>query len=77
MFVGKLEWVNTDQTEEKPYSWNNFAVSSNQYDKASRCTFALFSNNLPQGFGQEGKWSKAHDEHKIRIFRNIELFANY
>ena len=43
----QLEWVNTDQNEKKPYKYNFWAVDSNQFDENSRCTFALFSKNLP------------------------------
>jgi hypothetical protein len=51
-----LEWVSS--TTYKPnYEFTNFGVDSTQHD-SQRCTFALFSNNLPQDFGHEGKWYK-------------------
>ena len=56
--AGQLEWVNTDQDDVKPYNFDYWAVDGNLYDRESRCTFALFSNNLPAGFGTQGKWSK-------------------
>ena len=28
------------------------------HDSSRRCTFSLFSNNLPLDYGHEGKWYK-------------------
>ena len=52
-----LEWVSTT-TRDKPYNFKYWSVDGEKYDESRRCTFALFSNNLPAGFGQEGKWAK-------------------
>lgn len=68
---GQLEWVNTDQNTNKNYNYDFFAVDGNQYDQSSRCTFALFSNNLPDGFGDEGKWSKAHCQNRYSFVCKI------
>jgi len=35
-----------------------FGIDEDQFDTSRRCTYALFSNNLPGDFGQEGKWYK-------------------
>ena len=54
---GQLEWVST--TEYKPeYKFQNFGVDADQHDSTRRCTFSLFSNNLPADYGHEGKWYK-------------------
>ena len=45
---GRLEWVSTHEGEEIPYSYNNFGVDADLHDASRRCTFSLFSNNLPQ-----------------------------
>ena len=45
---GRLEWVSTHEGEEIPYSYNNFGVDADMHDASRRCTFSLFSNNLPQ-----------------------------
>ena len=55
---GRLEWVSTHEGEEIAYSYNNFGVDADMHDASRRCTFSLFSNNLPQDYGHEGKWYK-------------------
>ena len=53
----QLEWVST--TSYKPeYKYSNFGTDANVQHDSQRCTFALFSNNLPGDYGHEGKWYK-------------------
>ena len=53
--AGQLEWANTHD-DERTTKFKNFG--SNDMDPSRRCTMALFSNNLPQDYGHEGKWYK-------------------
>ena len=40
-------------------TYRNFGTGEDIQHQDQRCTFALFSNNLPgENFGQEGKWYK-------------------
>ena len=55
--AGKLEWVSTSDYQPE-YKFNNFGVDADMHDKSRRCTFSLFSNNLPLDYGHEGKWYK-------------------
>ena len=54
---GQLEWVSTSGYKPE-YKYNNFGVDADLHDSSRRCTFSLFSNNLPPNYGQEGKWYK-------------------
>ena len=56
--AGKLEWVSTIADYQLEYKFNNFGVDADMHDKSRRCTFSLFSNNLPLDYGHEGKWYK-------------------
>lgn len=56
--VGQLKWVTSYPEEEVSYKFNNFHDGLADMDPSRRCTFALFSNNLPQDYGHEGKWYK-------------------
>ena len=55
---GNLEWVSTHSNSQFDYTFNNFGVDADMHDASRRCTFSLFSNNLPQDYGHEGKWYK-------------------
>ena len=55
--LGRLEWVSTTSYEPK-YEYSNFGVDADLSNPDHRCTFSLFSNNLPGDFGHEGKWYK-------------------
>ena len=44
--------------QEISYTFNNFGVDADMHDSSRRCTFSLFSNNLPLDYGHEGKWYK-------------------
>ena len=44
--------------QEIDYTFNNFGVDADMHDSSRRCTFSLFSNNLPLDYGHEGKWYK-------------------
>ena len=55
--AGRLEWVSTSDYQPN-YKFNNFGVDADMHDKSRRCTFSLFSNNLPLDYGHEGKWYK-------------------
>ena len=56
--VGQLKWVTSYPDEEIPYKYNNFNDKIADMDPSRRCTYSLFSNNLPQDYGHEGKWYK-------------------
>ena len=56
--AGSLKWVTSYPDEVVPYKFNNFHDNIADMDSTRRCTFALFSNNLPQDYGHEGKWYK-------------------
>ena len=47
--------------DEVPYKFNNFNDKIADMDPSRRCTYSLFSNNLPQDYGHEGKWYKVPD----------------
>ena len=47
-----LEWVNTDEHYSAKYEYNFFGTDSENFDKSRRCTYALFSNNLPGNFSE-------------------------
>ena len=57
----QLEWVNT-ASRNKPYNERSFkywSIDGDMYVESRRCTFALFSNNLPDAAnGDEGRWAK-------------------
>ncbi|CAG5102351.1 Oidioi.mRNA.OKI2018_I69.chr1.g260.t1.cds [Oikopleura dioica] len=59
-----LEWVNTNQNGDvtKPYNYKNWAPGmENNSDQSKRCTFALFTENLPDfpmPWDGEGLWVK-------------------
>jgi hypothetical protein len=52
-----LEWVSSTSYKPK-YGYSNFGVDDSIQHDSQRCTFALFSNNLPADYGHEGKWYK-------------------
>ena len=57
----KLEWVNTNQNQAdaKPYDYKNWAPGmETNSEQSKRCTFALFTENLPDAFDGEGLWVK-------------------
>ena len=73
--AGRLEWVST--TDYQPeYKFNNFGVDADMHDKSRRCTFSLFSNNLPLDYGHEGKWYKEKCE-KTKGLRMVSRPLNY
>ena len=67
--AGQLEWVSSTTDDPIPYNYNNFGIDADLHDKSRRCTFSLFSNNLPQDWGHEGKWYKEKCE-KTKGLRN-------
>ena len=67
--AGQLEWVSSTTDDPIPYKYNNFGIDADLHDKSRRCTFSLFSNNLPQDWGHEGKWYKEKCE-KTKGLRN-------
>ena len=44
------------------------------HDSSRRCTFSLFSNNLPLDYGHEGKWYKEKCEKTKGMFNQQFLF---
>ena len=56
--AGDLRWVTSYPDEEVSYKFNNFNDKIADMDPSRRCTYSLFSNNLPQDYGHEGKWYK-------------------
>lgn len=57
-----MEWVNTDDSYSAKYEYDFFGVDEDQFDGSRRCTYSLFSNNLPADYGVEGKWYKGRVE---------------
>ena len=55
---GQLEWIATAEHGKVDYNFQNFGVDADLHDSSRRCTFSLFSNNLPLDYGHEGKWYK-------------------
>ena len=55
---GDLRWVTSYPEDELSYKFNNFNDKIADMDPSRRCTYSLFSNNLPQDYGHEGKWYK-------------------
>ena len=55
---GQLEWISTGENNKIEFKYNNFAGDAEMHDSSRRCTFSLFSNNLPADYGNEGKWYK-------------------
>ncbi|CAG5103418.1 Oidioi.mRNA.OKI2018_I69.chr1.g764.t1.cds [Oikopleura dioica] len=56
--VNQNVWVNS-MSIEKPYNFKYWGPQQEtNSDPSKRCTFALFTENLPQDYGTEGKWVK-------------------
>ena len=71
--AGQLEWVSSTTDDPIPYKYNNFGIDADMHDKSRRCTFSLFSNNLPQDWGHEGKWYKEKCEKTKGLRTGSEL----
>ena len=59
--TGQYEWVSTDGSDDDlVYDFEFWAPGMPSDADGSRCTFMLFSDNLPGGetYGREGKWVK-------------------
>ena len=74
--AGHLEWVSSTTDDPIDYTYNNFGIDADLHDKSRRCTFSLFSNNLPQDWGHEGKWYKEKCE-KTKGLRKVYSFIFY